>query len=88
VAAGQHERRAPDRAALGAAGLIALAANGPTLLGLAAIISAVGGVGSTIMALRKSRSEEHEHALDELAKCRAESERLAKELHELRMGGG
>lgn len=63
-----------------------LAVDSPTLLGIAAIISAVGGVGSTIMALRKSRSEEHEHVLDELAKCRGESERLAHELHELRMG--
>jgi hypothetical protein len=58
---------------------------GPTLLGIAAIVSAVGGVASTIMALRKSRSEEHEHALDELARCRAESERLAQELHDIRM---
>jgi hypothetical protein len=60
---------------------------GPTLLGIAAIISALGGVTSTIMALRKSRSEEDEHMREELAKCRVESERLAKELHDLRMGG-
>ena len=65
-------------------GVLALT-EGPTLLGAAAIISAVGGVGSTVMALRKSRSEEHEHALEELAKCRAESERLARQLHNLRM---
>ena len=63
-----------------------MTASGPTLLGAAAIISAVGGVASTIVALRKSRTEEHEHALEELAKCRAESERLAQELHNLRMG--
>jgi len=62
------------------------ATSGPTLLGAAAIISAVGGCASTIVALRKSRSEEHEHALEELAKCRAESERLAAELHTLKMG--
>ena len=57
----------------------------PTLLGIAAIISALGGLASTIFALRKSRTEEHEHALEQLKECRAESERLAKELHELRM---
>jgi hypothetical protein len=59
---------------------------GPTLLGLAALLTAVGGIGLNILAIRKGRTEEHEHALDELAKCRAESERLASELHELRMG--
>jgi hypothetical protein len=48
-------------------------------------MTAVVGVASTIVALRKSRSEETEHALDELAECRAESERLAKENHELKM---
>jgi hypothetical protein len=57
-----------------------------TLLGVAAVISAIGGIASTIAALRKNRSEEHEHALEELKEARAESEKLAKELHELRMG--
>jgi hypothetical protein len=57
----------------------------PTLLGIAAVVSAVGGTASTIAALRKSRSEEHEHALVELAKCREESERIAAELHEIKM---
>lgn len=57
----------------------------PTLLGVAAIISAIGGVVSTIMALRKSHNEEHEHCLEQLREARAESEKLAKELHELRM---
>jgi len=66
--------------------MLPLAANSPTLLGLAAIIAASGGVASTIMALRASRHEEHERARKELKKCRAESERLARELHELRMG--
>ena len=59
----------------------------PTLLGIAAIVSALGGVVSTILALRKSRGEEHEHCLEQLRAARAESERLAHELHELRMGG-
>jgi len=58
---------------------------GATLLGIAAIISAVGGVGSTIIAIRKSRSEEDEHVREELAKARSEVERLAKENHELKM---
>lgn len=60
--------------------------NEPTLLGLAAVLSATGGVVSTIMALRKSHSEEHEHCLEQLKESRAESEKLAQELHELRMG--
>ena len=59
---------------------------GATLLGIAAIISAVGGALSTMVAIRKGRGEEHEHVLDQLAKCRAESERLAQELHERKMG--
>jgi cell division protein FtsB len=64
-----------------------LAANAPTtLLGVAAIISAIAGVGSTIMAVRKSRNEEEEHLRDELAESRANEERLAKELHDLKMG--
>jgi hypothetical protein len=64
------------------------AVDSPTLLGLAAVITALGGLASTILALRKNRSDEHEHCLEELAKCRAESERLAKELHELKMRHG
>jgi hypothetical protein len=57
----------------------------PTLLGIAAIVSAVGGAASTVLALRRSRSEEHEQCLERLKEARAESERLAQELHELRM---
>lgn len=57
-----------------------------TLLGVAAVVSAVGGLASTIMALRKARTEEYEHCLEELKTSRAESERLAQELHDLRMG--
>jgi hypothetical protein len=58
---------------------------GPTLLGIAAIVSALAGLGSTFMAIRKSRSEEDEHLRDELAKSRAREETLAKELHDIRM---
>jgi hypothetical protein len=57
----------------------------PTLLGIAAVISAVGGIASTIAALRKSRSEEYEHALKELKETRAEAEQLAEELHRRKM---
>jgi hypothetical protein len=59
--------------------------NSPTLLGLAAAISAFGGLISTVLALRKSRSEEHEECLKHLRDARAESERLAQELHNLKM---
>ncbi|HEY5708592.1 MAG TPA: hypothetical protein VIS51_04290 [Solirubrobacterales bacterium] len=58
---------------------------GPTLLGVAAIVSAIGGIASTIMALRKSTDEQHVHALEQLAATRAESERLAAELHALKL---
>jgi uncharacterized membrane protein YqjE len=61
----------------------------PTLLGIAAIISAIGGVVSTIWALRKSRREEHDKLMkeyrEELQKAREEAEALAKELHERKM---
>jgi len=55
------------------------------LLGVAAVVSAVGGCASTILALRKGRDEEHEAALSRLKECREESERLAQELHDLKM---
>jgi hypothetical protein len=61
----------------------------PTLLGVAAIISAIGGIVSTVWALRKSRREEHDKATEEmrvrLKECREESERLAAELHQIKM---
>jgi hypothetical protein len=59
----------------------------PTLLGLAAVVSAIAGCATTIMAIRKSHSEEYEKCLESLKECRAESERLAQELHRLRMQG-
>ena len=72
--------------------VLALSIQQPTLLGIAAIISAIGGIASTIMAVRSGRHEEHKQAMVqlterevELAKCRAEGERLAKELHGVRM---
>lgn len=59
----------------------------PTLLGVAAIVSAMGGIASTIMALRKSHDEEHEACLERLKEARAELEQVTAELHRLRMGG-
>jgi len=61
------------------------AINDTSLIGLAAFITAVGGLASTILALRKNRSEECEECLRKLKEAREESERLAKELHDLRM---
>lgn len=58
---------------------------GATLLGVAAILSAMGGVISTIMAMRKSYAEEHDQCLERLKTAREDAERLAAELHELRM---
>jgi formiminotetrahydrofolate cyclodeaminase len=61
----------------------------PTLLGAAAIVSALGGAVSTIWAVRKSKHETQEKAIEDclarLAETRAEAEKLAEELHELRM---
>jgi hypothetical protein len=57
----------------------------PSLLGLAAVVSALGGIASTIMAIRKSRSEEEQECLERLKETRVEAERLAEELHELKM---
>jgi len=59
--------------------------NQPTLLGLAAMVTAIGGCASSILAIRKARSEEEQQCLDRLKEARAESERLAQELHELKM---
>lgn len=65
--------------------MVTAAVDSPTVLGLAAFITAVGGIASTIVALRKNRSEEHEECLRKLKEAREESERLAQELHNLRM---
>ena len=50
------------------------------------MVSATGGIASTIMALRKSNSEEHQQCLKRLKETREENERLAKELYDLKMG--
>ena len=61
---------------------------GASLLGIAAIISAMGGIVSTIYSLRRSHDEEHAACLERLKETRAEAERLAAELHELKIHGG
>lgn len=73
-----------------AAGTVRLAADEdcritPTLLGLAAVVSAIGGCVSTVLALRKATSDEHEQCLERLREARTESEKMAAELHALRM---
>lgn len=65
--------------------LVAGAITEPTLLGLAALITALGGIASTIMALRKSRSEEFKEMEQNLKESRTEVERLAEENHRLKM---
>jgi hypothetical protein len=60
-----------------------------TLLGVAALLSALGGIASTWIGAKRARREEREKAeqecRDRLRDTRAEAERLALELHELRM---
>lgn len=65
--------------------LAAIDFNSPTLLGVAAVMTAVGGIASTIMAIRKGRSEEEQQLVERLKETRAEAERLAKELHDIKM---
>jgi hypothetical protein len=56
-----------------------------TLLGLAAVLTALGGLVSVILAFRKARSDETEECLQRLKAAREAEERLASELHELKM---
>jgi len=56
-----------------------------TLLGFASLMTALAALGSTVMALRKNRSEEYEKTADHLRECRIEVEKLSQELHEYKM---
>jgi hypothetical protein len=60
-----------------------------TLLGVAAIITAISGVISTILGARKARREERARAEEEcfqkLKAARVEAEEAAAELHEIKM---
>jgi hypothetical protein len=64
-------------------------ASDPTLLGIAAIVAALGGILSTILGNRRARREEHEKSEEEcrtrLREARAEAEELAQALHKIRM---
>ena len=73
-----------------AAGTVRLAADEdcritPTLLGVAAIISAIGGCVSTFLALRTTRNSEREQCIERLREARAEAEQVAAELHKRKM---
>jgi len=61
----------------------------PTLLGIAALITAIGGVISTIVGARRARREERDRAEQEcrerLKSARQEAEETAAELHALKM---
>jgi Na+-transporting methylmalonyl-CoA/oxaloacetate decarboxylase gamma subunit len=70
--------------------LLALEATGEaTLLGIAAVITAISGVISTIVGSRRSAKEAKEKAEEEcrekLKVARIEAEEAAAELHRLRM---
>jgi len=63
--------------------------NVDSLLGLAAVITALGGILTTIVSSRKSRQEAKRKADQEcwqrLKEVRAEAEEAAMALHQLRM---
>jgi len=56
------------------------------LLGIAAILSATGGIISTIWAIRKDRKSERDDCREKLRDVRAEAEKYAEELHRMKMG--
>jgi hypothetical protein len=60
-----------------------------SLLGIAAFLSASGGIVSTVWSIRKGRREERDKAEEEcrqrLKDARAEAEELANELYQRRM---
>ena len=61
----------------------------PTLLGIAAILSALGGILSTVWAIRKGRRDERDKEREDCRKrltaARQEAEQLAEALHSLKM---
>ena len=56
-----------------------------TLAGFAAVIAAIGGLISAMVALRKAKQEGDEHCNEQLKMSRAEAEQYAKELHKIRI---
>lgn len=68
---------------------LAITFDDPTLLGIAAVITAISGVASTIFGARKKAKEAKEEAEEKcrlrLQETRAEAEKCAEELHRLKM---
>lgn len=62
----------------------------PWLLGLAAVITSIGGLITSMITIRRSGKEAKEKADDEcrerLRATRVEAEQLAAEIHDYRMG--
>lgn len=56
-----------------------------TLAGFAAVIAALGGFISAIVAYRKAKQEGDDICHEQLKQCRAEAEKYAKELHIIRL---
>jgi len=52
-----------------------------TLLGIAALVSAFGGVISSMLAIRRAREDEYQKCLERLKQARTEAEELAQERH-------
>jgi hypothetical protein len=68
---------------------LALSFDDPTLLGVAALITAISGIVTTIFSARSKAKEAREEAEEKcrlrLQETREESERCAQELHRLKM---
>jgi hypothetical protein len=82
-----------DRNLRGSIGIaLAFIFDNATLLGIAAIISAVSGIATTIMGSRRARREEHdkdeEQCRERLRLARKEAEEAAMELHARKMKYG
>ena len=56
-----------------------------TFLEVAAVVSALSGIASTVLALRRTKADEQEQCLERLRVARAEAEKAAAELHERKM---
>jgi hypothetical protein len=69
---------------------VLIATSDATLLGWAAIITALSGITTAIWGAWRAHKEGKEQAdqelRDHLRECRQESERLAEELHRIKMG--
>jgi hypothetical protein len=48
-------------------------------------MTALAALGSTVMALRKNKTEEYDRAVKSLHECRLEVEKLSEEVHKYRM---